>query len=167
MWRIINRMLIYLEVTLSVTLLVAATAVLFTNVVLRYFFSAGFSWGEEFIAYCMIWATFIGAAICARKKSHVAMKLILDSLKSESSKRYYQMVLTFVAIIFCSWVVYLGIKQVYFLVEMGQKSPAMRLPMFIPYLSVPIGFLLMTVRYLEEIISLIMGVNQVKKEINI
>ena len=153
MWKNISSLLGYFENTFSILLLLSATLVLFINIVLRYLFNSGLSWAEEYISYAMIWATFLGASICVRQKAHVAMTLILDGVKSETKRKIYQAVLRLVSILFCVWVLYLGIKQVIFLKGMDQTSPAMRLPMYFPYLAIPIGFGLMVIRLIEEFIG--------------
>lgn len=153
MWKNISKLLGYFENTFTVLLLISTTLVLFINVIQRYFLGTGFSWAEEYISYAMIWATFLGTSICVRQKAHVAMTLLLDSVKSKTGRKIYQAVLSLVSILFCGWFLYLGIKQVIFLKGTGQTSPAMCLPMYIPYLAIPIGFGLMVIRLMEELVG--------------
>lgn len=155
MWARISNLLGRIETIASVVFLAGATAILFFSVILRYFFGSGFSWAEEVITFSMIWVTFLGAALAARKKSHVAMTIILDSLREGGSKKVLSMALVAITIIFCVVITYLGIKQVIFVAGVGQTSAALRMPMYIPYIAIPLGFGLMVIRFLEQFVSLL------------
>lgn len=151
LWKRISRIVATVEDGITVFFLITATSVLFINVVLRYFFQSGLGWAEEFIIFSMIWVTFIGGSICVRKNTHVAMRLIVDMVKNATVRRKYEMTLNGVATAFCIVGVMWGQQHVLFLVKTGQTSPAIRLPMFIPYLAIPVGFALMSLRFLEQL----------------
>ncbi len=153
----ISKVLAIFERFTTVLLLLSATGVLFVNIILRYFFGEGLSWAEEYIAYAMIWVTFIGAAICVGEKRHVAMRVILDSLKNERVKMLYEKILSLISMVFCTWILIIGIKTIAFQISMGQMSPALRIPMYIPYLAVPLGFFLMTFRFMEDLLDMQRG----------
>ena len=146
-----SRYLGHIENVTAVFFLIATTGVLFINVILRYFFQAGFSWAEEFIRYGMIWVTFIGASICVREKAHVAMRLVVDGVESKTVRRIYEIGLLMISALFCLIAVAWGIDQIGFLQQTGQVSSSMQIPMSIPYLAIPVGFGLMTIRLIERI----------------
>jgi C4-dicarboxylate transporter, DctQ subunit len=146
-----SRYLGHIENFTAVALLIAATGALFINVTLRYFFKAGFAWSEEFIRYSMIWVTFIGASICVREGAHVAMRLVVDSVKNKTWRRIYEVGLLSISAVFCFVATVWGIKQIGFLHQTGQLSSTMQIPMTVFYLAVPVGFGLMTIRFIEAI----------------
>jgi C4-dicarboxylate transporter, DctQ subunit len=146
-----SKYLAYIENVTAVALLIAATGALFLNVILRYFFQAGFAWSEEFIRYSMIWVTFIGASICVREGAHVAMRLVVDSVKNKIWRRIYEVGLLSISTVFCFVATVWGIKQIGFLQQTGQLSSTMQIPMTVFYLAVPVGFGLMTIRLIEQI----------------
>lgn len=128
--------------------LLVTSIVLFVNVVLRYVFSASTSWAEELIRYLMIWITFIGGSVCVRKGAHIRM----DFLLSMVPKRIGDIITRIVLLIsagFCAALFVYGCQLVSFTIELEQTSPAMEIPMWIPYLAIPIGSALMVLRFLQ------------------
>ena len=142
------------ETFVVVTCMITASGVLLANVVLRYCFNSGFSWAEEFIIFAMIWVAFVGSSICVRKGCHVAMRLLVDKIKNPRTHRFYEIGLLWVTILFSVSAGILGLRHGSFLMATGQTSSALQLPMYIPYLAIPIGFALITLRLLEAFWSL-------------
>lgn len=134
------------------TALLATTVILFVNVVLRYVFKSSTSWAEELIKYLMIWIAFIGGSICARKGAHVSIDFFYDFLSQRGRKIAFLIVNT-IAIFFTGIMSFYGIKIIIFLASTGQVSPALQLPMWIPYLAIPLGFILMTIRFIQNFIN--------------
>jgi TRAP-type C4-dicarboxylate transport system permease small subunit len=48
------------------------------QVLLRYVFSSPLVWPEEFASLLLLWLTFVGAAFADRRRSHVAVTILLD-----------------------------------------------------------------------------------------
>ena len=132
----------------AVSLLVTAV-VLFVNVVLRYVFSSSTSWAEELIRYLMIWITFIGGSVCVRKGAHIRMDFLLTLVPKSVGNAITRFVL-FIAACFCAALFVYGCRLVSFTIELEQTSPAMGIPMWIPYLAIPIGSALMVLRFLQS-----------------
>src|SRR4051794_35854315 len=61
-------------------LLLAATAMVFSNVVLRYFFNYALSWSDEVTKYSMLWLVFLGSGVAARRGMHISMEVLLTLL---------------------------------------------------------------------------------------
>ena len=122
------------DVFCAVSLLLT-TIILFVNVVLRYVFSASTSWAEELIRYLMIWITFIGGSVCVRHSAHIRMDFLL-------TRAVY-----LIAAGFCGALIVYSWQLVEFTIEMEQTSPAMGVPMWIPYLAMPLGSALMVLHF--------------------
>ena len=124
------------------------TVVLFANVVLRYGFSASTSWAEELIRYLMIWITFIGGGICVRRGAHIRMDFIMTVIPPK-----YGVLLSraayLLAAVFCAFLAWHGIRLMSFTISHGQTSPALEVPMWVPYLGMPLGSALMTFHFLQ------------------
>ncbi len=133
------------DVFCAASLLLTAL-VLFVNVVLRYVFSASTSWAEELIRYLMIWITFIGGSICVRRGAHIRMDFLLTMLPKKAALAVTRLVF-FVAGGFCAALFWYSARLVAFTVELEQASPAMGIPMWIPYLAMPLGSALMALRF--------------------
>src|SRR5699024_12451051 len=63
--------------------MIAATLILFINIILRYFFNENQSWADEFVRYSIIWIAFIGAAICFRQGIHFCVDLLIKNLSTK------------------------------------------------------------------------------------
>ncbi|MGM8211912.1 TRAP transporter small permease [Virgibacillus sp. W0430] len=121
--------------------IMGVTLLLFVNIILRYFFSAGITWAEELIRYVIIWITFLGSAICFRRGIHVGIDLLMDYLP-KSGKKIVQLLIYFISILFMLLLIKYGFELVAFSMNTSQVSPALQVPMYWVYLAIPIGAIL-------------------------
>lgn len=129
---------------------------LFVNVVLRYVFKSSTSWAEELIRYLMIWITFVGGSVCVRKGAHIRMDFLMTLLPSWSHK-WLDSAVYALAAAFCAALTLYGVKLVLFTIKLKQTSPALCIPMWIPYLAVPIGSALMTFGFARGVVMAFRG----------
>ena len=77
-------MILRLYDSLTMGLLALSGAVMFglaiVNALLRYFFDAPLTWGEEISRYAMVWGVLLGVALAYRKGQHVAITIVTDFL---------------------------------------------------------------------------------------
>ncbi len=147
-WEKIENVLTGFSGYLTGALLLASTLVLFVNVFLRYIFHSSTTWAEEAIRYAIIWVTFIGASVCARRGSHVGIDLFAQALPPLGMK----IVLAFgqfISAAFMAFCTYYGWEMFMLMLSTGQKSPAMLMPMAIVYFAMPLGFLLTTIEFIS------------------
>ncbi|KUO51508.1 MAG: hypothetical protein APF76_17750 [Desulfitibacter sp. BRH_c19] len=134
----------------SVTILYATMViVIFLQVFFRFVIKASLPWSEELARYIMAYAVFIGAAIAAKEGAHIGINVIVGALPKPFDK-YMRGIAMFISFIFAALLLYLSIIIVMFLMKTGQKSPAMLIPIWIAYLSVPLGAILMSIRFLQS-----------------
>lgn len=114
---------------------------------MRYFFHAASSWAEEAIRYSIIWVTFIGGSQCAKQGSHVGIDLVVQFTPA-GMRRYLQALGQFIAAAFTLLCLYAGYQATSLIITTSQRSPAMLMPMWIVYISIPIGCALMTIRFI-------------------
>ena len=145
---LLDRALSRLEEILVSALLIAASLLTFTQVVTRYGFGTTLSWGEELIINMLIWAGLIGSSLALRMGIHIGVDIFVKKFPPPVAKA-----LTLVALGlglgFCVTLAVLSIRFVIFLMSSGQMSIGLEIPMWIPYLCLPIAFGLMTWRYLQ------------------
>lgn len=158
--KILNRIDFYV---LAILMLVT-TCLLFTNVMLRYFFHSALFWAEETLRYCIVWITFIGTATCVKENSHISLD-VLYSILPDAKKKYLILFVQF--FVFISTVV-LGVVSVRFVISIktsGQVSSTIGgFPMYIIYSAIPIGFFLTFIRTIERIIILLRSETFFRKE---
>lgn len=132
------------------------TAVCFLGVVNRFFLKHALPWSEELSRYLGIWAAMVGASAGVRKGAHIGVEAFVALV----SKRFrpYVDVLTYVcSLVFCVALSVIGFRLTRQLIQTGQLSPAMRVPMAYAYAAVPLGSTLMAVRYTMKLVHTIGG----------
>ncbi len=120
----------------------------------RYVLVKPIPWAEEAARYFFIWATFLGATVAVKTKQHTIVSFVLDRFPEK-----YRKSVLFIGysccIIFLSFVVVYGFDLSFRVVR--QKTPAMQLSMFYPYLAIPTGAFVMVLNYISLFIEEIKG----------
>ncbi|WP_300459394.1 TRAP transporter small permease subunit [Desulfobacula sp.] len=103
--------------------------------------------GEEVALFAIVWMTFLGTALCARKGNHIVMSAVLDSISTNKKKKVVTAICLFSAL-FCFLLFIFGTQLTWDVFQRGQVTPALRAPLWCMYISLPIGFFLTGVYYL-------------------
>ena len=139
----------HLEEVLCAVLLAVMTIVIFLQIVLR-LLGLPLSWTEEIGRYMFIWLIYIGCASAIRKRKHISVEL-LDLFLKERGKFVLDIISNVVFLIFAVILTYYSFSVVQRVST--QLSPAIRMPMSIPYSSVLVGGALMVVRLIQDTIA--------------
>lgn len=127
--------------------MLSTTLLLFVNVVLRYVFSSAIFWTEETLRYLIVWITFIGAATCIIKGSHIS----LDTLTIFLPKKYHKIIhftVNAICLIFSILIFWYSLKLTLTAREFNQTSATIgNFPMYIVYSCMPLGSFLMICRF--------------------
>ena len=137
-----------LEETLVGLLGLIALLVGLWQVIGRYFDPANaISYAEEVIVYLVIWAIMIVSSQLVRRDGHVRPDVVLRLLPPRVL-RWVEMFNCVAAIVFCGALVWYGwqIVDTSLLID-EHSSTDLQFPMWIYYLSLPVGSALMAVRY--------------------
>jgi TRAP-type C4-dicarboxylate transport system permease small subunit len=142
---------------LIVLLLAVMTFVVALSVFSRYVLNNAISWGEEFSRYAMIWFAMFGAFVALKDNSHVGVSVIIDLFPDKIRRGILKFgrlfILIFLGVVFYFSIVHLiGIQ--------GQFSPALEIPMFIPYMAITVGAFLMLLVAIRQFF----GIDIVKSE---
>lgn len=140
-------------------ILLAATIVLFINIFLRYAFSAGFHWAEEFVRYAIMWMVFIGSSACVRRNEHLSVNALTGRFTG-TMKTVAHVFANLVALAFAFFLLYYGMELTLKIAQTGQSTPALEMPKYFIYMSIPVAGLLMSVRYLQRIYLIIKGTEE-------
>ena len=155
----LNRILSRAEdISIGIALL-AATAMITVNVIKRFIFHEAFSWSDELVRYLIIYVTFIGCAGCIRKQEHIAIDIVASFCKNKLILRILSIFIGVVCLVFSGAITVYGVQLVAKVIRFPQVTAGLRIPQYIPYLMVPIGFALMTLRYAQELVGKIIGVD--------
>lgn len=131
--------------------LIVMVLVTFMQIVLRWF-NATTVWAEEFSRYVMLYQVWVGASYAVHEDAHIRITALIGKL-SGGRRRGMDLVVLTLWLLFALWLTVEGCVLVGKIAAMGQVSSAMRIPMTIPYASVPIGGALMTIRLVQKIVE--------------
>ena len=141
-------------------LLGAATLLCFQEVVGRAVFNSPTQWAEELIRYVIIFAVFIGVSSVTKKDEHIRMSAIIN-LFPEKKRRILDIIIASLCLVFSVTILISGI----FLVGDAWSSETLsefglNMPIYIPYLALPVGGGLMSLRLIGRIIDIIAPVRE-------
>jgi C4-dicarboxylate transporter DctQ subunit len=135
------------RMTIGVVLL-AATALVFANVFLRYVFNYALSWGDEVITYSLLWLVFLGSGVAAQRGAHISMEAILALLPARIQRRN-AVVVNVICALLSAVVGFLGWRLALAVRGLDQVGAASGVPMFWVYLAIPAGCALMVLGFWE------------------
>lgn len=118
----------------------------FVETGLRYTVSHTFAWFGEFANYSMIFCTYLGAAIGVKYGTHFSMEALTEYCPDRVS-HLLKTVAYLISGVVCILFIYYGIVHILKMKSFGVKSPAMQLPMFIPYIPIPLFSISMAFRF--------------------
>jgi C4-dicarboxylate transporter DctQ subunit len=145
-----------LEEGLIALLLAVMTIITFGQVVARYIFNYSFVWALELVTFLFAWLIFIGMAYGVRVGSHIGVDAAVKLLGPRTGRA-----VTLLAIVLC--IVYSGliltgswnyITRIY---QIGNMAKDIEIPVWIPRLALPIGFVLLTYRFCELLYRTVTG----------
>ena len=129
--RVLDRCIDILLV-LSMAIVVVALA---GQVVLRYFFHSALPWPEELSQFLLVWMSFLGMYVALRRNQHIRIEWLPKN--GPGFIRVLKLVGLLSICVFLAYVGYGGWKLA--MTAWGQPSTALRIPMAIPYLIIPIA----------------------------
>ena len=111
------------------------------------------AWVEEASLFLVIVMVFLGLALGLEQGRHIAMSSLLQRL-GEASRRKIKIILDILGLAFSAYLVKIGFDITKFVFQSGQISPTLGMSMAWLYLAMPVGFGLLALRYLLELLSM-------------
>ncbi|KAA0890910.1 TRAP transporter small permease [Pusillimonas sp. ANT_WB101] len=139
--RRLERVLTAVVQTLTVLSAVVMILSLLVGVFFRYVMQDSLTWSEEVAMLCFSWLIFLAAALMVRENGHVRMELIEPAMSAKAYGLLNQFIWILIAMIggYMAWTGFQFIQ-----LTMGQSSPAIRYPIWMRDISLPIGGILIT-----------------------
>lgn len=154
MLRILDR----LEEILIATLIAAATLLIFVSVVHRYAATVpvlfpyahmfDLSWTQELCIYMFVWMAKFGAAYGVRTGIHVGVDVMINRL-GYGPRSWVILFGLLCGALFTGVIGTLGASFVWAVSQTSQTSNDLEVPMWIPFLAIPLGSYLMCFRFLQ------------------
>ena len=133
------------EEYLAVALLGLMSLLVFSQVVLRFFFGLGYGWVDELARVSFIWVVFLGAVVGMQRGLHLRVTIGLKALP-ERLRPAAAILSELLLLIFCLTLAWHGLELVLSTLEFSFTLPSTGLSMFYPYLIMPISFALQALR---------------------
>lgn len=140
------------EEVLLVIFTAIMVTVIFLQVIMRFIFESSLSWSEELARYCFIWLVYIGISYGVKKQRHIKVDVLLLLFK-DKGRLVFTIISNFLFLIFCFFVMRYGTDIALKLLEWGQKSPALQIPMGLVYFAAPVGMGLTAIRIIQNLIK--------------
>ncbi|MFG6120108.1 TRAP transporter small permease [Thalassobacillus sp. B23F22_16] len=141
-----------IERILAVILMFCMAVVLAVAVVFRYLLQSPLSWAGEVSIFLLIWISFIGGSLGLKYKSQASVTIVMEFIPDNIRKLisvigHIFMLLFLLILIFYSvnWILSPSVAY--------QKSTTLLLPMWIPYMAVPLGLSFAAIHLFSNLID--------------
>jgi C4-dicarboxylate transporter DctQ subunit len=137
------------EHILAITMLLIVVLV-FMQAASRFLTGASLSWGSELAIYLHILQVWVGASLAIRTGENVRIEFFVN-LFPRQIKFYLDLLALLIWFSFALFIAVVGSIFVFEVFQSMQRTPTMRVLLGYPYLAVPLGGLLMSIRLIEQI----------------
>jgi TRAP-type transport system small permease protein len=148
--RLIDRFLDRFAQVGIILAMAAMAVVIIAQVYFRYGPGTSLAWSEEAARYLMVWLTFLGGPVALRRAEHVGVTIFRDW--APRLPRLLLMLLgQLVMVGLLAVIVYIGYATT--VRNLGQPSPAMRIPVGWVTAAIPVGSALMLIEVLKMMVE--------------
>lgn len=127
------------------------------EVIARSIFNKPTIWSLEIVTYMISCVAFFGSAYVLRINKHLEINLFTKILPNKI-RFFFDLVANIIALIFCFIAFYYGCKLINLSYILGVVSVSeLRVPLWIPQMTVPIGFFALFLEFLIRILKLFLN----------
>lgn len=125
-------------------LIMAANSI--ANVIGRFVFGQSIYFSMELNQFLMVLITFMGLGYAARQGRHIRMSAIYDQLP-DAGRKILMIVIAAVTAAIMFVLAYYSFSYVHRIWELEKVTPSMRVPLWLTYVWVPLGFVITGIQY--------------------
>lgn len=140
-------------------LMAALVMVIWFEVFQRYALRLGFTWGEEFSRYVMIWAALMAVPVGAYRREHIGLEIVSNRL-SPDARRWLRLVLDIIGLAFFLFLTVYGIGMT--AGGRTQYATIFGMTMVVPFASVPLCGALTSFQLIVTMLREFAGPTEVK-----
>ena len=174
----LGRVIDEIEETCIAICLGLMTLLTFANVIARYIFNSNILWALELTVFLFAWLVLMGASYAVKKQVHIGVDVVINAVSPEKRK-----VLALLSVSACLafsillligswnyWIAFVTERawletedipmpgMLMFLADwLNEGETYEKVPRFIPYLALPLGMALMTIRFVQMGYKIITG----------
>jgi C4-dicarboxylate transporter, DctQ subunit len=136
--------------------MVIIPAAMTLQVVMRYLFNYPLPWPEEGVRFAFIWLVFMSACAALRRGELVALGFVIQRL-SPSMGFILIIVGRASILVFLAFAIYSGMDMTAHVFGRSTNSPVLQIPIWIVYISLPVGCLFMGFQVILHLIHQFRG----------
>lgn len=135
-------------------LMAFALVLSFYSVVARYVFHWSLDWSDEISVYAVVWCSFFGISTLIKTDEHVRVDLLVGrfSEKRQNILHFFHTLLGFIFVLVVAGGGYLMVKKAHSTLITSESH--LKFPMYLPFLIMPLGGILLSLRMFERLIML-------------
>jgi TRAP-type C4-dicarboxylate transport system permease small subunit len=133
------------DVLLNFFLAVMVLMVL-AQILLRNFFQSGILGGDDLVRHLVLWIAFFGAAIATRSNSHVKIDVVTH-LAGTTARKIMEVLVSFFSCGVCAVLVFASTHFLIIEIDAANHSQFFNLPVWAMQIVMPLGYLVITVRF--------------------
>ena len=141
-----------LEEYVLVGSLIITVLLIFYQVIMRYVFNNSSYWTEELARYIFMWQIWLGTSIGFRDNKHIKIELLTGKLKGKVKLLFF-ILSNLLLMVFCIFLVVEGKIFLDKIIFLKMETPALRIPFFLVYASLPVSSFVVCVRILVNLIN--------------
>ena len=112
------------------------------------------AWIDEATRYLMIWLVFLALGLALQRGRHVAMDAYLRRMSAPARARIGRLI-DASGLAFSLYLVWFGLEITWLVLGTGQRSPTLGVTTATLYLAMPVGFLLLAIRFAASLFGAI------------
>lgn len=143
---ILEKITLYTAMTICAIMLIVA----WVHVIRRYIFNNSLTWSEEFLRFSLVWFALLSASIIHKKRGHLGI-LTFREMMPKKIQKFFERSMPYLALLATLLTAIYGVNIM--IRVQGQFSPALRIPVALPYAAIPVSFFLMSIYGVAHIIE--------------
>lgn len=142
----------HVETYLATVALIVFTTLVIFQVIMRYIFNSPPVWSEEIARYALVWFVYLSGSYAVKHQRHVKFNVVVDLIgkKVPLAQRIIRLLVFLLWLAFLVFMLRLSIEMVDRQFTTGQLAPGSQIPMYLVYIGLPLGLLLMSFRVLQH-----------------
>lgn len=120
----------------------------FLQVIMRYLFNTALHWSEEVAAFGMVWAVYMGAALCIRERFHIRIMAGVMTLPKPIAKAVI-LIADALCSLYCAFMIVVSVEYLGVLARFTSRTPSLGIDEFYPQSILVIGYVLILARLIQ------------------
>lgn len=141
MLRKLDRAIVIVTSVFLVVLLLLMTGATLSGVLARYVLNDALTWSEEVARYSMVWLSFLGGGLVFRHGGHIAIDMFIRKIPEGLWRHIVFGISQLIILAFLAVLLWKGLDMLERSSQM--TTPALQMPMMLPYAAIPVGAALM------------------------